>query len=316
MSGNDSDILEASQGKEGDGGRAALIAKMEKLTEDVGHLERVGARHWAFFEDAGPQLIVTFETMQNLLATEGQMPACHSIVQANGWSHLCIIADGETFYRDPAVYAHFDRLVDDAFFEDFDQVLFYGHGTMGGYAACAFAVAAPGANVLALNPRATFDPAETSWDRRDRAARRLNFTDRYGYAPDMLEGAGKVVVIHDTIRREEAMHRALFRAPWITRLATPFLGNRIEWGLRHMGLLPELVARAMDGTVTADWFAGVWRKRRDFAPYLRAILEHAEAQRRRRHQIMICRSVTRRLRAPHFARRLAKLTGGASETDQ
>lgn len=292
-----------------DGGRAALIARMEKLTEEVGHLERVGTRHWAFFEDAGPQLIVTFETMQNLLATEGQMPACHAIVQANGWSHLCIIADGDTFYRDPAVYAHFDRLVDDAFFEDFDRVLFYGHGAMGGYAACAFAVAAPGANVLALNARATFDPSETGWDRRDRAARRLSFTDRYGYAPDMLEGAGKVVVIHDSARREEAMHRALFRAPWVLRLAAPLLGERIEWGLRHMGILPELVQRAMAGKVTADWFAAQWRKRRDFAPYLRALLERAELTRRRRHQIMICRSVTRRLRAPHFAKKLAKLTG-------
>ena len=109
---------------------------------------------------------------------------------AGGWSHLCLIAEGDTWFRDPAVYAYFDRLVDDAFFEDFDHVLFYGAG-MAGYAACAYSVAAPGAQVLALNPRATLDPAAGRWDDRDRAARRLDFTSRYGYAPDMLEGAAQ-----------------------------------------------------------------------------------------------------------------------------
>lgn len=290
--------------------RAALFARLDEATEEVGHFETVGARHWAYFEDAGPQLIVTFDTVQNLLALNGQMPPCHGIAQANGWSHLCIIADGDTFYRDAGVYAHFDRLVDDAFFEDFDRVLFYGHGPMGGHAACAFAVTAPGAQVLALNARATYDPAETGWDRRNLAARSLDFTSRYGYAPEMLEGAGKVVVIHDSMLREDAMQQALFRAPWVTRLATPLLGERIEWGLRNMGLLPELLERAMAGTLDRASFAKLWRKRRDFAPYLKALLEKAETNRRKGHAIMVCRSVTRRLRAPHFAKRLHKLTGG------
>ena len=38
-------------------------------------------------------------------------------------------------------------------------------------------------------------------------------------------------------------------------------------------------------------------------------LRMAVAAKRRGHAIAICRSVTRRLKAPHFARRLAKLTG-------
>jgi hypothetical protein len=39
-------------------------------------------------------------------------------------------------------------------------------------------------------------------------------------------------------------------------------------------------------------------------------LDKAETAKRRNHAIAICRSVTRRMKAPHFARRLAKLTGG------
>ncbi|MEJ6745505.1 MAG: hypothetical protein QNK98_01850 [Yoonia sp.] len=48
-------------------------------------------------------------------------------------------------------------MIDDGFFEDFYNVLFYGtHG--GTYAAAAYSVAAPGCTVLALRPQATLDP--------------------------------------------------------------------------------------------------------------------------------------------------------------
>ena len=293
---------------EGEGSRAALLQRLDDLTAEEGHFEPVGARHWALFEDAGTTLIVTFDQMATILASDTGMPWGHGFARDRGWSHLCFIAEGETHFRDPALYRHFDRLVDDAFFEDFDRVLFFGHGH-GAHAACAYAVTAPGAQVLALNARATLAGREVAWDRRDLAARRLDFTTRYGYAPEMLEGAGKVVVIHDLTQREEAMHSALFRAPWVTRLSAPLMGERIEWALRHMGILPTLIEAAMEGRLTPALFAREWRKRRAFSPYLKALLDKAETARRRGLAIAICRSVTRRLKAPHFARRLAKLTG-------
>lgn len=288
--------------------RSALLARLEDLTAEEGHFEAVGPRHWALFEDRGTTLFVTFEQLDPILASAAGMPWGHALAAERGWSHLCLIAEGETWFRDPAVYRHFDRLVDDAFFEDFDRVLFYGHGH-GAHAACAFAVTAPGAQVLALNPRATLAGREVSWDRRSLATRRLDVTSRYGYAPEMLEGAGRVVVIHDLTAREEAMHSALFRAPWVTRLSAPLMGERIEWALRHMGVLPGLIEAAMAGKLTPAVFATAWRKRRAFSPYLKALLERAESAKRTSHAIAICRSVTRRLKAPHFARRLAKLTG-------
>ncbi len=288
--------------------RAALFQRLEDLTAEEGHFEAVGNRHWALFEDAGTTLFVTFEALESVLASATGLPWGHAFAAERGWSHLCLIADGPTWYRDGAVYRHFDRLVDDAFFEDFDHVLFYGHGA-GAHAACAFAVTAPGANVLALNPPATLAGDEARWDRRRLSARRLDFTSRYGYAPEMLEGAGKVVVIHDLTQREEAMHSALFRAPWVTRLSMPLMGGRTEYALRHMGVLPQVIDLAMDGKLTRAAFAAHWRKRRSFAPYLKALLEKAENAKRKGMAIAICRSVSRRLKAPQFARRLTKLTG-------
>ena len=288
--------------------RAALFQRLEDLTAEEGHFEALGARHWALFEDAGTTLLVTFEQLGPILSSEAGLPWGHGFARDRGWSHLCLMADGETWFRDAAVYRHFDRLVDDAFFEDFDRVLFFGHGH-GGHAACAYAVTAPGAQVLALSPRATLSGPEVSWDRSTLAARRLDFTSRYGYAPEMLEGAGKVVVIHDLTKAEEAMHSALFRAPWVTRLSASLMGERIEWALRKMGILPGLIEAAMEGKLTPAVFARAWRKRRAFSPYLDAIFEKAEASRRKSRAIAICQSVTARLKAPRFQRRLARLTG-------
>lgn len=296
--------------------RSAWIAALEAMTAEEGYLEPLGPDHFAFFTDAGTTLLVSFETIGAARARPGQMPLGQPLAQAQGWSHLSLLAEGETWFRDPAVYAFFDRLVDDAFFEDFDRVLFYG-AEMGAYAACAYAVTAPGAQVLAISPRATLDPAQTGWDKRHRAARRLDFTSRYGYAPEMTEGAGQVVVIHDPTVSEEAMHAALFRAPWVTVLKAPLMGGRIEWALSHMGVLPEVIMLAMAGKLGRYSFAGLWRRRRNFSPYLLAILDRAEGRGRRGLAISVCRSVTRRLRAPRFARRLEKLlrkTEGGAES--
>ncbi|MFC3179904.1 phosphoadenosine phosphosulfate reductase [Cypionkella sinensis] len=287
--------------------RDAWEQRMEQATEDSGYFHSLGDAHWAYFADEGTTLLVSFETVDAVLARADQMPLADSLARAHGWSVLTIIADGDTWFRDPAVYGFFDRQVDDAFFEDFDQVLFYGAG-MAGHAACAFAVTAPGAQVLALNPRATLEPAQSGWDRRTLAARRLNFTARYGYAPDMLEGAGQAVVIHDPTIAVEAMHASLFRAPYITRLSARHMGDNLEPALIRSGLLPALVDQAMIGTLTRQSFAVLWRARRNYSPYLRAILAKAENMGRTKLAIMVCRSVTNRLRAPSFARRLAKLT--------
>lgn len=287
--------------------RDAWEQRMEQATEDSGYFHSLGDAHWAYFADEGTTLLVSFETVESVLGRAGQMPLADSLARAHGWSVLTIIADGDTWFRDTAVYGFFDRQVDDAFFEDFDQVLFYGAG-MAGHAACAFAVTAPGAQVLALNPRATLEPAQSRWDRRDLAARRRDFTSRYGYAPDMLEGAAQAVVIHDPTIAVEAMHASLFRAPYITRLSAWHMGDNLEPALIGSGILPTLVDQAMAGTLTAHNFAVLWRARRNYSPYLRAILAKAENIGRTKLAVMICRSVTSRLRAPSFARRLAKLT--------
>ncbi|MBC7157697.1 MAG: phosphoadenosine phosphosulfate reductase, partial [Rhodobacteraceae bacterium] len=147
------------------------LRRMDEIGEDEGYFERLGGVHWSFFADHGTTLLVTFERLHDIrTGSPGQMPFGYGVAVPQGWSHLCLVAGQDRWYRDPTVFRYFDRLVDDAFFEDFDRVVFYGAG-MGGYAAAAFSVVAPGATVILAAPQATLDPLYAVWDPRFRSAR-------------------------------------------------------------------------------------------------------------------------------------------------
>ncbi|GAB1363254.1 hypothetical protein MASR1M32_24900 [Rhodobacter sp.] len=301
---SESELRAATPSQDGDDG---WLSAMDAIAEDDGYLERLGRKHWAFFAEDRTTLLVSFERAETIRAREDQLPAAYAICKARGWSLLTIIAEGETWWRDRAVWGYFDRLVDDAFFDDFDKVLFMG-AQAAGYAACAYSVTAPGCGVLAIAPRATIDPEMAGWDRRHMAARRLDFRSRYGYAPDMTEGAARVWLVHDPFNPPDAMHAALFRAPWVTQLRARSTGTGTERALAGCQILDKLVEDAMAGTLTEAGFARHWRARRAYPPYLRALLAQAAAKKRPDLEKMICRSVTRRMKAPKFASRPAELT--------
>lgn len=275
---------------------------MEARCAEEGYFEPVGDRHWAWFHDDGPALVVTFETLDSILAREGQVSFGHSVAAQRGWSHLCLISDGETWFRDDRVYRYFDRLVDEGFFEDFDNVLFFGTGS-GAHAACAFAVCAPGAAVLAVQPRATLDPAVTGWDDRFARLRRLDFTSRYGFAPDMVEGAAAVWLIYDPALKADLIHAALFRGPHVHHLRARFAGNRLEDTLTSMGVLPRLLTEACEGTLTPHIFARLWRRRLRNLPFLKELLARTEAAQSQRRLWVLCRALNTRVNLPR-ARRL------------
>ncbi len=281
-------------------GFAAMLA-------DTGLIEALGDHHWAVFSERGPTLLISFEGLDDIRSGHPtQLPLGFRVAQGKGWSHLCIIADGPTWWRDPAVYDYFDRLIDNEFLERFERVTFYG-ASDGGYAAAAFSVAAPGANVLVLQPVATLRPDQAGWDRRFTEHRRLDFTARYGFAPDMIDGAEQVFVVFDPTQPEDTMHATLFRGPQVTRLLCPHLGERTDFGLGSMGLLTRLIEEVCEDRLTAPLFAQLWRGRRRHRPYLSDLIA---INRKRGHldrAIRVCRFDAETLNDLRFKRRLDEL---------
>ncbi len=290
------------------------LSTLAVIAEEDGYFQKLGKRHFAAFVEEGTSLLVTFETIQGMHAlSERAQPFGWEMVQTHGWSHLCLASDGDTWFRDDAVIGYFDRLIDDGFFDEFDNVLFYGAGPCG-YAAAAFSVVAPGARVIAIQPQATLAPRMTEWDDRFTDMRSLDFTSRYGYAPDMLEAADRAFVLYDPREKLDAMHAALFTRTNVTKLRMPFMGAALQTDLMEMEQISPLLNAAMEGTLTEAVFARLYRARRDHRTYLRNLLEAMEAGDRIKYAIALCRNVSSRMDARHFASRLSALQGHAKGT--
>lgn len=287
--------------------KADWLSAVEQLCDKDGYFERIGNRHYAAFIEKSDTLLVTFETLQGMPALSSlAQPLGWEMMQSRGWSNLCIASDGNTWFRDGSVYGYFDRLIDDGFFDEFDRIVFYGAGPCG-YAAAAFSVAAPSARVLAVQPQATLDPRITEWDDRFVETRRHDFTSRYGYAPDMLDGADAAYVVYDPRQRLDAMHAALFTRPNVTKLRLRHMGEAIQTELLEMDQLFAMLEAIAQGTLDDLHFAKLMRARRMHPPYLRALMAALDADGRDRLSYALARNVTTRMHAPRFARRLSEL---------
>ena len=283
------------------------LARLEDISETRGYYEPLGPRHHVAFTDAGATLLVTFETISNIIEdSEDELPLGFDLVADNGWSHLGIIADGNTWFRDASVYAYFDRLVDDGFFEDFDQVIFMGSG-MCGYGAAAYSVVSPGCKVILFNPQATLDPRVTEWDDRFTSMRRTSFTDRYGYGPDMIDAANQVFILYDPEETLDAMHAALFTRNHVTKLRCRHLGHHILQDMIHMDILQPLLENLEAGGNFSELFQKLFRTRKNYSPYLRRLLAQLLDNDRIVLAAILCRDVVGRMKAPRFRRQLTEI---------
>lgn len=287
------------------------LIRIQDIADENGFFKPLGKRHFAAHIRRGDTLLVSFETVQGIrsLSTTSE-PMGWRMVRENGWSHLCVVSEGDTWFRDRKVFSLFDQLIDDGFFDEFETVVFYGAGPCG-YAAAAFSVASPGARVIAVQPQATLDPRVTEWDDRFVEMRRANFTDRYGYAPDMLDACDRAFVLYDPVEALDAVHAALFTRPAVTKLRMRHMGDAIQGDLMAMDMLRPLLIHAAEGDLDDMRFAQLYRARRDHSPYLRRVMAALDAEDRKDLVFMMARNVTRRIKAPRFQRRLSEI-----ETDR
>ena len=278
--------------------------RLHEVAGEDGFSEPLGDSHAAIFIEKKPILLVTFETFESINETsDAAQPLGWQMMDALGWSHLCLASNGRTWFRDRHVYGFFDRLIDDGFFEEFDQVIFYGAGSCG-YAATAFSVASPGARVLALQPQATLDPRVTEWDDRFREMRRADFTSRFGYAPDMLDAAEHAYIVYDQEQDLDAMHAALFTRPNVTKIRVRFFGLDLQTTLLNLQVLYRMLAQISAGKFTTRNQARLLRARRSDPAYQFNMLRTLQARDRPGLILLLCHFVLERRNAPPFRKAL------------
>ncbi|NRB05187.1 MAG: phosphoadenosine phosphosulfate reductase [Rhodobacteraceae bacterium] len=278
----------------------AWLERFAEVVNAHGSFTSLDSRHSAALLERGATLLVTFETIEGLrtLSAEDQ-PLGWSMSKSHGWSHLCLLSSGDTWFRAQSVYNYFDSLIDDGFFDEYSNVVFYGAGPCG-YAAAAFSVAAPGSKVLVIQPQATLDPRVTEWDDRFVEMRREDFNTRFGYAPDMIDAADHVYVAYDPMQQLDAMHAALFTRSNVTKLRMRFFGSTLQSDILSLDMLTTMLERTESGELDYVSFARLFRRRRNSRRYLRGLLMHLTQQERINLGRVVATNVSQRIRGPFF----------------
>lgn len=278
------------------------LDRLRDVTDEDGYAEALGSDHAAILVEHSSVLLVCFENYDTIdAASPEKQPTGWEVARRMGWSSLTLVSRSQSWFREAPVYGFFDRQVDDGFFEEFEQVIFYGSGPCG-YAAAAYSVACPGARVLLVQPQATLDPAVAGWDDRFRVQRRNDFTSRYGYAPDMLDAADHAVVLYDPAVKEDAMHAALFARSQVSMRKMRFMGPHLGSALDRMNVLTPLL-HALEESELCELdaaFGKILRARREDVPYLKAMLAHLEQSERLRLIVLLAHHALRHTPGSRF----------------
>ena len=286
---------------------------LRELVEQPGEYLDLDDDHHVIQLGEGERLLVTFESAHDIRnGQDDALPVGIKIAQKLDVAVITIICQKPTWFRAPTVFAFFDALTDDGVFDSFEHVAFFGAG-LGGYAAAAYSVSAPGCDVVAISPQATLDPRVTEWDPRFPSARRFSWTDRYGFAPEMAEAARHAMVLYNPDDELEAMHASLFARDGTTRFRCRHMGRDVLGALEDMRILGDTLRLALTAELSGQSFARLYRRRRDYAPYLRALLTETEDQDRPKLTGWLAESVLQRKNMPRMRRALERVQKAQAE---
>ena len=231
--------------------------------------------HAMLFIQRSDTLVVTFDNLDIAMEKrDDKRPWGFAFIEKQGWSMLGVTAAGWTWFRDPWVYAQFDELKKKRFFKRFKRVVFYG-ASMGGYGACAFVAACPGADVVAISPQSTLDKKLVPFETRYKTAWDRDFSGKYGDAAKVSSKAGRVTLIYDPYEPLDSGHVNRFAAKNVVKLRAPLLGHRLGSSLQQMGILSAITLGALSGTLSEAEFYQKLRARKGFARYQKELFNRA-----------------------------------------
>ncbi|MDF1716024.1 MAG: hypothetical protein P1U75_05030 [Antarcticimicrobium sp.] len=170
------------------------------------------------------------------------------------------------WFRPPGLRDLCDRLADAGVFQGYDSVMAYG-GSMGGYAALAYADAFRADRVLAMNPQATLSSVLVPWETRFPQGRAQEWDSFPQSAAQGCRTPARVVVAFDRRCAEDAAHVDLLDIPGRIDLNIPFVGHGIPYHLRKMGLLERLFEDVAEGRFDIAEWRRLVRARRDLDDY-------------------------------------------------
>ncbi|AFO92026.1 glycosyltransferase family 2 protein [Phaeobacter inhibens] len=269
-----------------------------------------------FFEPFGKRLVVTFDNIHVVQQKEGQRwPWGYKLLsQTLGCSVLGVIGSKRNWFRSHFVHDSFDHLRDSGFFDQFDEVLFYG-ASMGAYGALTYSQCAPGAKVLAIAPQTTLDRRILPDDDRWGWTARLDWDDRYADAAEATHLADDTVVLYDPYFDPDVQQVNRLKGDNIRKLRMPFFGHQLPQALVNMGILKPILSEIFEGRLTAQRFYQLLRARRDLPRFQHDLLMKAEENNHPKLAIQVCEYTLKKRDAKNIRNSLDRLRADLAKAE-
>lgn len=259
------------------------------------------------FEPVSKKLIVTFDNLSVVKGDEPRWPwGFNFLTKTMGCSVLGVMAKKRNWFRHPFVHDSFDMLRDSGFFDQFDDILFYG-ASMGGFGALTYSQAAPDSKVFAVAPQSTLDrrilPAEDRWG----WTARLDWDDRYADASKATSVAKDIVVLSDPYFAPDAAQVDRLTGDNIRKFRMPFFGHQLPNALVKMNILKPMLTEVFDGRLTGQRFYELLRVRKDLPRFQHDLLMKAEEKNHPKLAIRVCEYTLKKRNAKNIRRSLERL---------
>lgn len=243
-----------------------------------GFYEKIGLHALIYVARDPEVLVVTFDNLSDAGYPGYDVRAwAEKFIRENGWSHLGIVAQGPTWYRCAALIARMEALRDAGLFARYSRVLMAG-ASMGGFGALVFADLAPGCDVIAFSPQTTLIADRVPWERRFRKGRAQDWTLPRSDALEHVGQAGRVWVVCDPFLEPDVKQFARLPQDKAVMLKAFGLGHKTALMLRRMDLVKPVMAKAVAGDLTPEWFYRATRVRKDLYLYRKEMEEHLVAR--------------------------------------
>jgi len=174
------------------------------------------------------------------------------------------------------------------FFHPFRRIVTYG-GSMGGYAALAFADLIGATYVFSLNPQSTLDKQKVPWETRFRQGSHEDWSGRYAEASDGIRCVKQAYIAVDMRDALDRRHVDRIRGRAVEILNMPFVGHFIPRHLQQTGLLQSTLFAIMREEFDIDDFRKKARGRRNLAAYYDRLLSRDRVARSERFRMIVNR---------------------------
>ena len=187
---------------------------------------------------------------------------------------------------------------------------------MGGFGAAAFSSLSPGCNVISFNPQSTLRADLVPWEKNHPNGRKQNWGGIFSDAADEVEHATIAYIFYDPYHYYDRQHALRFTSDKVRLMRSPFLGHGLPNSYKDMGILKDIMRRAIRGTLENHWFYNQMRRRKQNAHYYKELLRSLARKRHLRAGESIAERAFTTFQDPFFCQRRAVFVAALGDISQ